>query len=116
MPRSTFHFLLLTLLLSSCTPSPTPPFVLTATPPRRATETPTLAAALPSETPTAVQTVTPQLERPWYTLDMELSYAAKAANVSEVIVYPNWTGETLNNLVLAVEPNLWSGGFSLKAF
>jgi len=35
--------------------------------------------------------------------------------VNETITYPNWTGETLTNLVLAVEPNLWSGGFSLKS-
>ena len=35
--------------------------------------------------------------------------------VDEIIIYPNWTGETLTNLVLAVEPNLWSGGFSLKS-
>jgi aminopeptidase N len=46
---------------------------------------------------------------------MELNYSAKAANVNQTIVYPNWTGETLNNLVMAVEPNLWSGGFSLKS-
>jgi hypothetical protein len=45
---------------------------------------------------------------------LDLNYSAKAADVNETIVYPNWTGETLNNLILAVEPNLWSGGFSLK--
>lgn len=44
-----------------------------------------------------------------------MNYATKAATVNETITYPNWTGETLNDLVLAVEPNLWSGGFSLKS-
>jgi aminopeptidase N len=48
-------------------------------------------------------------------IDLQLNYAAKAANINQTITYPNWTGETLNNLVLAVEPNLWSGGFNLKS-
>jgi aminopeptidase N len=55
------------------------------------------------------------LGRPQYTLDLQLDYTAKAATVNETIIYPNWTGEALTNLVLAVEPNLWSGGFSLKS-
>jgi len=59
--------------------------------------------------------VLPDLERPQYVLDLQLNYSARAATVNETITYPNWTGETLNNLVLAVEPNLWSGGFSLKS-
>ncbi len=46
---------------------------------------------------------------------MQLNYASKAAQVNQIISYPNWTGETLNSLVLAVEPNLWSGGFTLKS-
>ena len=48
-------------------------------------------------------------------LDLQLNYSTKAATVNEIITYPNATGETLTNLVLAVEPNLWSGGFSLKS-
>ena len=44
-----------------------------------------------------------------------MNYTAKSATVNETILYPNWTGETLTNLVLAVEPNLWSGGFSLNS-
>jgi hypothetical protein len=35
--------------------------------------------------------------------------------VDQVITYPNWSGETLNTLLLAVVPNLWSGGFSLNS-
>jgi aminopeptidase N len=57
----------------------------------------------------------PALDRPQYVLDLQLNYSAKAATVNETITYPNWTGETLNDLVLAVEPNLWSGGFSIKS-
>jgi aminopeptidase N len=48
-------------------------------------------------------------------IDVQMNYTSKAANVTETIAYPNWTGETLPNLVLAVEPNLWGGGFSLKS-
>jgi hypothetical protein len=106
---------LLLFLISSCSQPPTPPFVVTATPPPPATETLAADPSLPSETPTLVSTATPALERPLYVLDMQLNYASRAANVDQVITYPNWTGETLTNLVLAVEPNLWSGGFSLKS-
>jgi hypothetical protein len=59
-------------------------------------------------------TLTPALGRAQYTLDLQLNYSARAATVNETILYPNWSGETLTNLVLAIEPNLWSGGFSLK--
>jgi hypothetical protein len=55
------------------------------------------------------------MERPQYILDLQLNYSTKAATVNETITYPNATGESLTNLVLAVEPNLWSGGFSLKS-
>jgi hypothetical protein len=57
----------------------------------------------------------PSLERPGYVIDLQLNYSTKAATVNQTITYPNWTGETLDRLVLAVQPNLWSGGFSLKS-
>ena len=114
--RSLLSSCLFFVLLSSCSlQSPAPPFVLTATPAPPATETPALDPALPGETPTPVSTLPPAVERPQYVLDLQVNYASRAATVNEVITYPNWTGETLTNLVLAVEPNLWSGGFSLKS-
>ena len=79
------------------------------------------ATALPSETPlppetsTPFPTLTPEFERPQYTIDLQFNYSSKAAIVNQTITYPNWTGEILTNIVLAVEPNLWSGGFSLKS-
>ena len=112
--RITSYFLLLTFLIS-CSPQSPTAAVFTATPPPPATEIPPTDSSLPTEPPTAVPTLPPALGRPQYTLDLQLSYTAKAATVNETIVYPNWTGETLTNLVLAVEPNLWSGGFSLKS-
>jgi hypothetical protein len=72
-------------------------------------------SSIPTETATPFPTLQPDLERPQYILDLQMNYTSKAAVVNETIAYPNWTGETLTNLVLAVEPNLWSGGFSLKS-
>ncbi|MCC6300123.1 MAG: M1 family metallopeptidase [Anaerolineales bacterium] len=110
-------FLTSTLLsasfLVSCTPSTPPPLPTELQPP-----SPTAApseTALPSQTPTAFPTLTPELERPQYVIDLQMNYSAKAAEVNQTITYPNWTGETLTNLVLAVEPNLWSGGFDLRS-
>ena len=48
-------------------------------------------------------------------MDLQIDYSSKAAEVNQTITYPNWTGETLTDLILAVEPNLWSGGFNLKS-
>ena len=107
--------LFLFILLSSCSPQAPTPAVFTATPPPPPTDVPPTNPSLPTPTPTAVATPTPDLERPQYALDLQLNYSAKAATVNETITYPNWTGETLTSLVLAVEPNLWSGGFSLKS-
>ena len=120
-PRNTTRhlsfFCLLLLLLSSCSPPPQTAAVFTATPPPPTTEVPPTDPALPTaaQTPTPPATVTPDLEHPQYLLDLQLNYSARVATVNETITYPNWTGETLTNLVLAVEPNLWSGGFSLKS-
>jgi Peptidase family M1 domain len=70
----------------------------------------------PTETATTTPTATaqPGLARPQYVLDLRLNFTTKVATVDQAITYPNWTGETLNNLVFAVEPNLWSGGFKLN--
>jgi len=48
-------------------------------------------------------------------MNVVLDYAAKSVNVDETIVYPNHTGQALNDLLLAVEPNLWPNCFSLKS-
>lgn len=47
-------------------------------------------------------------------MNVVLDYAAKSATVDETIVYPNHTGQPLQGLVLAVEPNLWSNCFTLN--
>ena len=112
----TLSFLLLTLIVSCTSPiateSPTP--VSTISPVPSVTTAPT-EASLPSQTPTPFPTLTPDFERPVYNINLQLNYTSKAAVVEQSITYPNWTGETLTNLVLAVQPNLWSGGFSIKS-
>src|SRR3990172_8478969 len=104
-------------LLSSCSsPPPTSaPLLPTETPLPLPTEPPATEASPAAETPTTVPTLAPAVGSPRYVLDLQLNYSTKAALVNETITYPNWTGETLTSLVLAVEPNLWSGGFSLKS-
>lgn len=114
LTKITIYYLLLTLLIA-CSPQASTPSVFTATPLPPPTDVPPTDASLPTATATIAPTLTPALGRPLYTLDMQLNYTAKTATVNETILYPNWTGETLTNLVLAVEPNLWSGGFSLKS-
>jgi hypothetical protein len=48
-------------------------------------------------------------------MNVVLDYAAKTVAVDETIVYPNHSGQLLSDLVLAVEPNLWSPCFTLNA-
>ncbi|GAB4462779.1 MAG: M1 family metallopeptidase [Anaerolineales bacterium] len=101
------------LLFTSCSSPPSlPPTQTPSLPTETAapTETP-----LPTETPTETPLPQPALERPQYAIDLQINYTTKAATVNQTITYPNWTGETLTELVLAVQPNLWSGGFSLKS-
>jgi hypothetical protein len=97
------------LLISACSQATPVTTVTPSAPPITST-----ATTAPSETPEPSPTPLPY-SRPQYTLDLALNYTNKAAQVEETILYPNFTGETLNDLVLAVEPNLWTGGFSLKS-
>jgi hypothetical protein len=106
--------LFLILLLISCSSPTQPALPATETQPPLATTAPA-DTALPDGTPTSIPTLPPALERPQYVIDLQFNYSSKAAVVDQTITYPNWTGETLTDLVLAVEPNLWGGGFSLKS-
>lgn len=69
--------------------------------------------ALPTETPQPTPTPVPMLEQAKYRLDVLMDYDAKTVNVNETILYPNLTGNQLNNLVIAIVPNLWQGSFNL---
>jgi aminopeptidase N len=48
-------------------------------------------------------------------LRLSLDYAAHLAQVDERITYTNQSGTTLDELVLAVEPGLWPGAFTLTS-
>jgi len=71
--------------------------------------------ALPTETPTNTPVPKPPLDRARYTMDLDFNFTTNVGSVKQSIQYPNWSGETLNNLVMAVEPNLWAGGFKLNS-
>ncbi len=101
------------IFFASCS-SPIPPPNPIETQPPSVTVPPTEISP-PTETPTSFPTLAPELERPQYVIDLQFNYSSKAAVVNQTITYPNWTGETLTSLVLAVEPNLWSGGFNLRS-
>jgi hypothetical protein len=105
-------FLLSLVLISCSTPAPTPtqPVILPDTP---TTIPPIETVIVPTDLPTA--TPIPAPERAKYTLNTTLDYAAKTVSVNQTILYPNHSGETLNDLVLAVEPNMWPGSFNLTA-
>ncbi len=65
---------------------------------------------------TPVETPLPPIpERPQYTFFVTLDYAAKSVSVSQTVIYPNDTGETLESLVLAVVPNMWPNCFHLTS-
>ncbi len=107
-----FSYLFLFSLLASCrsqapvsipVPSPTVPPIVP----------PIELPALPAEQPTA--TPTPAPERAHYRLDTSLDYGNKTVSVDQTILYPNHSGETLNDLLLAVVPDLWPGGFTMTA-
>jgi hypothetical protein len=55
------------------------------------------------------------LARPYYTLYTTVDYDNHTVSVDEAIVYPNLTGVTLNELVLAVEPMLYSNAIALTS-
>lgn len=44
-----------------------------------------------------------------------MDYAAKTVSVEETVVYPNHSGSPLPDIVMAVVPNYWPGGFTLES-
>jgi len=91
------------------TPGPTPTATLPATlAPATETETSIPSTDLPAATPVPIP------ERAKYTINAALDYANKTVSVDQTILYPNHSSEMLNNLVLAIEPNMWPGSFNLS--
>jgi len=61
-----------------------------------------------------MSTPTSSNTRTLYTLYLTLDYAGHSASVSEDIRYTNTTGQSLSEIVMAVEPNLWTDCFDLR--
>lgn len=102
------------LILSACSPNQ-PAEVATATESIFVDMPVTQTPGLPTETPAPTNTPAPALERAQYILNTTIDYDAKTVSVDQTIKYPNLTGNQLNNLVIAVVPNLWSGSFTLNS-
>ena len=112
--------------LSTFTPRPLLTAYVTATPIPSETPVPTdTLQPTPTETtpPTDVPTMTPSpaptssvaaVDRPQYAISLMLDYAGHTATVSEAVIYPNRSADGLASIVLAVNPNLWSGVFTLQ--
>ncbi|HTO99938.1 MAG TPA: M1 family metallopeptidase [Anaerolineales bacterium] len=94
------------------TDTPAPP---TVTPTAIAAPTDTQAPTEQASNPTAEPTTTVQASsgRTHYTFYMSLDYAGRQVAVNETITYTNTTGQALNDIVMAVEPNLWNNCFTL---
>lgn len=84
-------------------PSPTLPPPPTDPPAATITPLPTDPAAPP---PVAG-------ERPQYWITAQMDYANHTVNVSETIIYPNTSADTLSSLLLGVNPMLWTNAFNL---
>jgi hypothetical protein len=95
---------------STFTPIPT----FTPAPTEIPTELPTLAPS-PTSLPTDVPTIPPNTSiLPQYAINVQMDYAGHTVTVSEDVLYLNPSLDNLSNIVLAVNPNLWSGVFSLQ--
>ncbi len=83
----------------------------TATPPSPSATTAAVTLAAVSPTPTGQQLT----DRTHYTFYVTLDYAGHNVAANETIRYVNTTGQSLSSVVLAVEPNLWGGCFTLAS-
>lgn len=95
------------------TASPLPTSTFTLTPPATATSTSAPAAtAAVSTTQAPPPPVTSS--RTNYILYATLDFANKSITAEQTIRYYNTTGTTLSDLVLSVQPNIYTNGFTLN--
>ena len=105
-------FTVLSPLPSVTLPATTIPVIETPTALSDLTATAPVAGASPTALPTDA---VPVSVRPLYAIDATMDYEAKSMDVTQEITYVNQTGESLNQIVLAVEPNLIQNVFSLTS-
>lgn len=107
--------LFLTLFIAACSSPQTNVEIATPTAPVFEAFPVTDTPSIPTETPLPTATPVPALERAIYALDVLIDYDSKTVGVNQKILYPNLTGNQLNNLVIAIVPNLWQGSFNLTS-
>ena len=90
------------------------PVVSTPTAPQLPASTASRVAPTVLPRPSGTPTLTALL-LPLYTLDANLDYAAKTLAVKQDIDYPNTSAGPIADMLLAVEPNLIPGVFSLSS-
>ena len=119
--RSSHLYLIMAMILCGCSTDISQNSGTTSTLPGQVVSTP---ANLPTETvlsptllssPTATATPIPAPARAQYMMNVVLDYVSKSVAVDETIVYPNHSGHVLTDLMLAVEPDLWPGCFTLNS-
>jgi hypothetical protein len=103
---------------SLVTPLPTftnmPPVTLTSPPAPSETPIPPTDAPAPTALPTDVS-IPAAGDKPQYALTALMDYAGHTVSVSENVLYPNRSNDTLSNIALGVNSNLWSGVFNLQS-
>lgn len=104
---------------SPSTDTPTPTELPSQTATLQPTDTPQ-PSATSVQPPTSIPTDTAQpgpqpgtVDRPQYTISAQMDYAGHVVTVSETVMYPNRSQDALASIALGVNPNLWSGVFSL---
>jgi hypothetical protein len=101
-----YKILILLLFVTAC--NRFAPQMPTAQPVSTLTPTPII-----TETPTATNTPIPIPEREKYMLDTTIDYDLHFVTVKETVLYPNYTGQQLDSLTLAIAANLWPNCFKL---
>lgn len=89
--------------------SPVPPTPDTSTlPPVPSPLTPDTSPLTPDTSHLTPDTITYNINALW-------NYTGRSLTVAQEILYPNRSGQTLDTILLAVNPNLWRGTFTLDA-
>ncbi|MBI2331235.1 MAG: hypothetical protein HYU84_03570, partial [Chloroflexi bacterium] len=97
------------------TASPFPTSTFTLTPPPTVTFTSAPAATIPASTTQAPPPLPVTSSCPNYILFATLDFANKSLTADQTIRYYNTTGSALSDLVLSVQPNIYTNAFTLNA-
>jgi hypothetical protein len=68
-----------------------------------------------SDTPTMEATIEPVISRPHYTFILRLDIQKHMLDVQQIVSYVNRSSDPLNEILLVVDPNRFTGAFMLEA-